>query len=279
MGFLFLPPELWLCVGPEFCFSDIWSLYTAFKETRYENYMTRLTGALVHKYVNSLLISGRPDFSLTIAGQGHRPLQEKHWLNGKGVGAKVPRSSLISSSETKDWYVDMKIEFGSPSDEDVFDSPYNGRRPSGISKFVISFPDCYCVADGPSLKLEFVGIPSEQAQSPYSNGWPTSFRARLCGRSAYYTTKEMPWPWCREILAKPIDVRLSLEKDRYKYYMDDLTLVIYGLDGSPLTEVVGGRSIHYPNSDCLCCIDIPLFSSKEEKVRFAKVVGSMRHRT
>jgi len=256
--------------------------------------MTRLTAALVHKYVNSLLISGRPDFSLTIASQGDRPSQDKHWLSGKGIGTKVPRSFLISSSETenirpdhlrrsfflrKDWHVDMKIEFGSPSDEDVFDSQYNRRRPSGISKFVISFPDCYCVTDGPSLKLEFVGIPSEQAQTPYINGWPTSFRARLCGRSACHTTKEMPWPWCREILAKPIDVRLSLEKDRYKYYMEDLTLVIYGLEGSPLTEVVGGRSIHYPNSDCLCCTDIPLFSSKEEKVRFAEVVGTMRHRT
>lgn len=60
--------------------------------------------------------------------------------------------------------------------------------------------------------------------------------------------------------------------------MDDLTLVIYGLEGSPLTEV-GGRSIYYPNSDCLCRIDIPLFSSKEEKVRLATVVGTMRHRT
>src|SRR5271154_1479973 len=52
----------------------------------------------------------------------------------------------------------MKTECGSPSDEDVFDSQYNGRRPSGISKFVMSFPDCYCVADGPSLNLEFVGF-------------------------------------------------------------------------------------------------------------------------
>jgi len=98
--------------------------------------------------------------------------------------------------------------------------------------------------NGPSLKLKFDGIPSEQAQPPYIKGWPITLRARLRGWLAYHTTKEMPSSWRREILARPIKVRVSLQKEKHKYYMDDSTIVMHGLERSSSTEMVGGRTTY-----------------------------------
>src|SRR5271155_497475 len=100
MHILSLPPELFVDIGGKLSLVELWSLYEAFRNTRYESYILSLTSGLADKLLLSLLISYQPTFLLTIIPSGqanpHRGFHNQRWLSGQRLYSKPGHSPLTS---------------------------------------------------------------------------------------------------------------------------------------------------------------------------------------
>ena len=86
---------------------------------------------------------------------------------------------------------------------------------------------------------------------------------------------DMPSEYCREILAKPLNVRVSPQKICANTTRK-ISRLMYGLEGSVRMEGYDRISVCYRRSDYLCCTELPsYFSSSGDILEFGEFVRSM----